>query len=80
MDDYSTEIKIKGRKLFSEGKARKEVDTQKRAHFRVIGETEEHSIILDKQTGKYSCDCKFFTLRQKECSHIFACRIFQEKI
>ena len=77
--ESSFEIREKGRKLFEEGKVHKEINTQKRAHFKVSGTSEEHSVIFDKRTGKYDCDCRFFTLRQKECSHILACKMLEEK-
>ena len=80
MEETSTDIRQKGRKLFAEGRVKKEVATMKRSHFKVSGETEDYSVIFDKQTEKFSCDCKYFTLKQKECSHIFACRVSEEKI
>lgn len=72
-------IPEKGKKLFEEGKVVKEVDTQKRTHYKVIGETENHSVIFDKVKNKWSCDCRFGSLQKKECSHIVACKILDEK-
>ena len=32
--------------------------------------------LLYKEKGKWSCDCQFFSLKQRECSHILACKLF----
>lgn len=71
----SVDIGKKGTQIFRAGGVRKEIETPKRVHFTVSGETEEHSVIFSKITKKFSCDCKYFALKQKECSHIFACRL-----
>lgn len=65
----------KGKKLFEEGKARKEVNTDRRTHYKVIGDTEDHSIIFDKVKDKWTCDCRYSALQNKECSHIIACKL-----
>ena len=72
----SKDIRIKGRQLFEEGKVVKELETDKRVHFKVVGETDTHSIIFDKERGKFSCDCKFSTLHNKICSHIIASQLY----
>jgi hypothetical protein len=73
--EISEEIKTKAKKLLKEGKVKKEVETEKRIHFKVQGETETHSVIFDKKSGEWECDCQYSTLREKECSHILACKI-----
>lgn len=80
MGDISREIEEKGLQLFKEGKAIKEVETDKRIHFRVMGETENHSVIFDKERNKWKCDCSWNTLKKKECSHILACQNLNSKI
>ncbi|MEM5879439.1 MAG: hypothetical protein QXU74_03025 [Candidatus Aenigmatarchaeota archaeon] len=75
----SDEIKIKAKKLFEEGKIRKEIETEKRIHFKVQGETEEHSVILEKKSKNFLCDCPYFTLKEKNCSHIEAVKLFLRK-
>lgn len=65
----------KGRKLFEEGKVRKEIDTLKRTHFKVQGETDEHSVVFDKEKNTWSCDCRYSALLNKECSHIIAAKL-----
>jgi hypothetical protein len=75
----SDEIKIKAKKLLEEGKVKKEIETDKRIHFKVEGETEEHSVIFDKEKNKFSCDCPYFTLKEKYCSHVEAVRLFLKK-
>ncbi|MEM5791143.1 MAG: hypothetical protein QXP77_03820, partial [Candidatus Aenigmatarchaeota archaeon] len=66
--------------LFRQKRVRIEFETDKRIHFKVRGETDEHSVIFDKEKKEFTCDCKFFSLKQKSCSHILACRIFLEKL
>ncbi len=61
--------------LLKEKKIEKDVETDKRIHFTVVGETEIHSVIFDKGKKRFSCDCRFFALQEKECSHIIACRL-----
>jgi hypothetical protein len=75
----SDEIKIKSKKLFESGKVKEEFETNKRIHFRVQGETEEHSVIFDKKENKFSCDCTYFTLKGKYCSHIEAVKLLLKK-
>ncbi len=65
----------KAAKLLGEKKIEKNVETDKRIHFTVIGDTEAHSVIFDKEKKRFSCDCKFFALQEKECSHILACKL-----
>ena len=69
----------KGKQLFEGGRVAKEIDSEKRAHFKVIGDTEVHSVILDKESGEYECDCKWSTLKKIECSHIAAAKLFEGK-
>lgn len=65
----------KAKQLFERGKVKKEVETDKRIHFKVFGETEEHSVVFDKQKSRWSCDCRYSSLQKKECSHIIAARM-----
>jgi uncharacterized Zn finger protein len=74
----SEEVKKKGHELFSAGKVKKEIETDRRTHFLVQGETEKHSVIFDKERGRWSCDCRYFALTQKTCSHIVAARLFKK--
>jgi hypothetical protein len=71
----SEEIREKGFKLFSGGRVKKDIDTDRRTHFSVQGETEKHSVIMDKERKEWSCDCRYFALTQKDCSHIFAAKL-----
>lgn len=74
----SKEVRRKGYLLFKKGKVKKVLETDRRIHFRVEGETDTHSVIFDKEKKEFSCDCPFFTLHQKICSHIVACKLFEE--
>lgn len=72
----SQETRRKGTKLFEEGMVKEDLETDKRIHFRVIGESDVHFVIFDKEKNQFSCDCAFFTLHQKKCSHIIAAELY----
>lgn len=71
----SKDVRDKGIRLFRTGCVKKELDTDRRAHFVVQGETDKHSVIFDKARGIWSCDCKFSSMKGRECSHIYACKL-----
>ncbi|MBI2084598.1 MAG: hypothetical protein HYT70_03230 [Candidatus Aenigmarchaeota archaeon] len=73
MEKPSNEVIQKANLLVERGKVRKDVETDKRIHFTVEGESETHSVIFEKGKGEWKCDCKFSSLHQKRCSHILAC-------
>ncbi len=75
MAGVSKSILEKGRKLVEEGRVSKDVDSDRRTHFNVAGDTEEHIVIYDKVKGTWDCDCNFSTLKHKSCSHIVGCKI-----
>ena len=75
MEKVSKEIELKAAELVRQGKVKKEIETGKRIHFRVKGETEEHFVIFDKTKSSFACDCRYFTLQGKECSHIVSARM-----
>jgi len=68
------DVEIKARKLLKEGKVRVDFESEKRIYFSVHSR-EVHSVILEKDSGEFKCDCKYFSVKQKECSHIIACRL-----
>lgn len=65
-------IEDKGRLLAEQGKVRKELETSKRIHFKVEGTKEPHSVIFDKETNEWNCDCRWGSLKGRKCSHIIA--------
>ncbi len=73
MREPSAKIIEKARELVSQNRVIKDVDSEKRIHFKVLGDTEEHIVTYNKLKDIYDCDCSFFTLRHKTCSHITAC-------
>ncbi len=75
----SEEVKKKGLNLFSAGKVKKDFETDRRTHFSVQGETEKHSVIFDKEKNNWSCDCRYFALTQKMCSHIVAAELLTKE-
>ena len=74
-NDISNEVKMKGEVLFRDGKIEKELETDKRIHFKVEGETETHSVIFDKEKNSWFCDCRWGSLKNSTCSHIFAAKL-----
>jgi hypothetical protein len=72
-------VEEKAVNLIKEGKVKKELETGKRVHFTIEGTDEKHSVIFDKKTQKFSCDCKWSTLKDKECSHILAAKFLKSK-
>lgn len=76
----SNQVLEKGRLLLKEGRVRIEINTDKRAHFAVKGETGDHSVIFDKTKKAWSCDCQFSTMKGRECSHIHACKLIMSKM
>jgi len=78
LKEISKEIREKGLRLLGEGNVKKDLDADKRAYFTVQGETEKHSVIFDKVRNEWSCDCKFSSMKNRECSHIYACKLFEK--
>jgi len=68
------EVEIKARRLLKFGKVKLDFESTKRIYFTVYSR-EVHSVILDKLKNEFRCDCKYFSVKQKECSHIIACKL-----
>jgi len=68
------EIERKARKIFRGGRVRLDFESEKRIYFTVYSR-EVHSVIFDKEKNEFKCDCKYFSVKQKECSHIKACKL-----
>lgn len=79
MEKISREVRKKGFLFFKQGKVKKEVETDKRIHFKVLGRTAVHSVIFDKEKNEYSCDCKFSSLKKGICSHAYACQLKEKE-
>lgn len=75
----SKDTKKKAREIFDAGRIKKEMESAKRDYFVVQGDTAEHSVIHDKTKDDWFCTCKYWTLKQKVCSHILAARLFDKK-
>jgi hypothetical protein len=72
MEEISARIRAKAEQLVQDKKVKKEIETNKRIHFSVVGTEETHSVIFDKGKNKWSCDCSYNSLKNKTCSHIVA--------
>lgn len=58
------------------GGVRLEFESDKRVHF-TVG---DHLVIFSKVGVFWSCDCKFFSLKGRACSHIIAAKRFWESV
>lgn len=76
MQGVSWRTRRKGYWLFRNNKVVKDVETEKRIHFTILNENENHQIMYDKIKDSWSCDCRFFALKLSDCSHIIACKLF----
>jgi len=79
MGSISNSIEKKAAALLREGRVKKDVETDRRIHFLVHGETDDHIVVYDKVKEEWSCDCKFSSLREKECSHVYASKLLLKK-
>jgi hypothetical protein len=79
MEKVSREVKEKGQSLLREGRVKREVETDKRTHFIVQGETDVHSVIFDKERNEFTCDCRFSSLKKGVCSHVYACQLKEKE-
>jgi len=75
----STKTERKGYWLFKQGKVIKDLETDKRIHFIVNSKERDHFVIFNKKKRKFSCDCEYFSLHLKSCSHIVASRFFMKE-
>lgn len=75
--NISKEIRKKAYLFFKKRKVRKEIETEKRIHFKVQGRTSTYSVIFDKEKNRWECDCLYSTLKNKECSHIAASKLLK---
>ncbi|MBI4009919.1 MAG: hypothetical protein HY361_01860 [Candidatus Aenigmarchaeota archaeon] len=66
----SKAIEKKALQIFKDGRVKLDLETDKRMHFKVKGDSEEHSVIFDKEKNNFLCDCKFGSLKELYCSHI----------
>lgn len=55
------------------------LDTSQRKYFRVMGETKEHEVIYNKRKNIWICDCPYFTMKSKYCSHILSVHVFLQR-
>ncbi len=72
MEKISKRTERKGYWFFKEGKVTKDIETEKRIHFVVKSNKKDHFVIFDKIKNDFSCDCEFYALHLKPCSHILA--------
>lgn len=76
MVKVSKKTEMKGYWLFKQGKVKKDLETDKRIHFVVKSKDRDHFVIFDKRKKEFSCDCEFYSLHLKTCSHIIASKTY----
>jgi hypothetical protein len=82
LDDLEADSKryLKGIKLTN--KVRVDYSTSKHVSFIVEGEENEHNVMYFTEkpgSKKWQCDCKWYTLQNKICSHIIAVNLAIKK-
>jgi uncharacterized Zn finger protein len=75
MEKISKRTERKGYWIFKDGKVKKDIETDRRIHFLVKGK-KDHFVIFDKIKNEFSCDCEFYSLHLKSCSHIIASQMY----
>lgn len=73
----SKKTERKGYWLFKENKVKVELETDKRIHFTVKSDSDNHSVIFDKKKDEWICDCNYWSLKFQSCSHIRASQLFK---
>ena len=68
----------KGIKLFLAGDAKLEKTTDSAIYFRVSSKN-THEVVMRLRPRKWSCDCTYFSLKVKPCSHIVSAMLLLEK-
>lgn len=76
MTDLSWRTKRKGYWIYKEGKVKKDIENDKRIYFNIESDEKTHSVIFDKVKNTFTCDCEFFSLKFRDCSHIYAVKLF----
>lgn len=64
--------------LFEDGAVTLDRHAGGSAYFAVKGSREAHDIIYRLDRKRWMCDCEFFSLKTKYCSHILAVHLFLE--
>jgi len=75
----STKTERRGYWLFKQSKVLKDLETDKRIHFIVHSREKDHFVIFDKKNKEFSCDCEYFSLHLKPCSHIVASQFLMKE-
>lgn len=68
----------KGAELFSSGRVKLDVETEKCIYFKVKGEHEEYDVRL-MNDDSFNCTCRLGSLKAGKgalCSHVVACILF----
>lgn len=69
--------KEKAEELVKDGKVVLDMKKKNKIYF-TVKSNEEHSVFFDKKTITWNCDCRYFALKDKQCSHILAAKTFWE--
>jgi len=61
------------------GKVVKETETKRTVYYHVPGTEEVHNVRYNKRQNEWTCDCRFFAVTMKPCSHILAATKYMEE-
>ncbi len=72
-EDINPDTLIKARKLLN--KVKIDYITPTKVCFLVESDGKQHFVIYFFNSGKWWCDCEYFSLKLRDCSHITAIKI-----
>ena len=64
---------VKAKELADSGKVVFEGLVGSSLYFKVIS-TSEHQVIFRITTNRWLCNCEYFSIKSRDCSHILACK------
>ena len=76
VSDY---IKSKARFFVHNKRVKIEYECNTKIYFTITYKRKQEELFYRKQSGKFGCTCKYFSLHMKACSHITACKMFLEQ-
>ncbi len=82
LDDLETDNKVYVKGISLVGSVKVDYVTGKHISFIVDGEDSKHNVMyFVEKTGekRWQCDCKWYTLQSKTCSHIIAVNLAIKK-
>ena len=67
-------LRKKARKLVEEDRV--SVEAKGSSLYFIVRSTRVHEVIYNGKTKRWICDCPYFSVKGKECSHILAAKLY----